>query len=382
MIFSVAEPWIRRTFGTWLVPLFLLLLGCPIQARAAAPVLVDPAHTWVFAVGVLDFQDKGLSPFSKKHRKDAELIEKLKNLGVPSDHIVYLQDAQCTLANINSQFPQLLEKSTADDELVFYYCGHGFKSNDGGFSYFANYDSGKKSWAVSSIIDAIEKHFHGARALLCADCCTSGALFNAAKERGRKVSYGVLTSSASNEGSTGNWTFTQSVLSGLNGDPSIDLNRDGKITFAELGEYIKDEMAVFESQMATAGVTEDFDEDTVVANVNGGLPLAERVEVMTGGKWWKAKLLERKDDQGKVHWIQIGYDSSDQDEWVDLKNIRPINVTTTYKYPLEKECLVLWEGKNYRATIIGTNRGLYLVHYDGYGNSWDEWVDQSRISER
>jgi hypothetical protein len=45
---------------------------------------------------------------------------------------------------------------------------------------------------------------------------------------------------------------------------------------------------------------------------------------MYNGKLWKAKLLERSNGQARIRWIQLGYDSADQDVWVDLNTIRPI----------------------------------------------------------
>lgn len=44
--------------------------------------------------------------------------------------------------------------------------------------------------------------------------------------------------------------------------------------------------------------------------------------------------------------------------------------------------MVLWKGKWYPATVIQVGRERVKIHYDGYDNSWDEWVDGSRIRPR
>jgi CHAT domain-containing protein/Tfp pilus assembly protein PilF len=40
---------------------------------------------------------------------------------------------------------------------------------------------------------------------------------------------------------------------------------------------------------------------------------------------------------------------------------------------------VEWKGDWYQAQIIQVQGNRYKVHYDGYENSWDEWVDNNRI---
>ncbi|MBY0545773.1 MAG: hypothetical protein K2W95_00640 [Candidatus Obscuribacterales bacterium] len=40
---------------------------------------------------------------------------------------------------------------------------------------------------------------------------------------------------------------------------------------------------------------------------------------------------------------------------------------------------VLWEGASYPVNILKVNGNQYLIHYDGYESSDDDWVDASRI---
>ncbi|QWR76568.1 Tudor-knot domain-containing protein [Candidatus Magnetomonas plexicatena] len=40
---------------------------------------------------------------------------------------------------------------------------------------------------------------------------------------------------------------------------------------------------------------------------------------------------------------------------------------------------VLWKGTWYAATVLKAKGELTYIHYDGYNNSWDEWVGIDRI---
>jgi hypothetical protein len=43
---------------------------------------------------------------------------------------------------------------------------------------------------------------------------------------------------------------------------------------------------------------------------------------------------------------------------------------------------VLWQGEWYPAQIVRANHGWYRIHYVGYADSWDEFVDGSRVRAR
>lgn len=40
---------------------------------------------------------------------------------------------------------------------------------------------------------------------------------------------------------------------------------------------------------------------------------------------------------------------------------------------------ILWSGSWYPGRVLRVDGDRYLVSYDGYGSSWDEWVDASRL---
>src|SRR5262249_40266232 len=154
------------------------------RANAKIKLDWDAEKTSVFVAGLLEWQHADIwssFPECQKDRRDRQLVEYFRDAGVPDDRTAYLCDSQATKNHIQRAFVKLLDETREGDLLVFYFCGHGSRDEDTGKTYFANYDAGDSNdsaWSVSSIFAAIEKHFHGNRALLLADCCHSGALYD------------------------------------------------------------------------------------------------------------------------------------------------------------------------------------------------------------
>ena len=69
----------------------------------------------------------------------------------------------------------------------------------------------------------------------------------------------------------------------------------------------------------------------------------------------------------RMHWL-IPWQNGEYDEWGPCASFV---ATSTVK--------VLWNGSWYPATVIGYGASCYLIHYDGYDDSWNECVPQSRI---
>ncbi len=77
-----------------LLALLLAFMACTTLS-AEQPVW-EPQHTWVFAVGVLRFDDSGLATWPDEGRMDAEMIRVLEKRGVPSDHILFMKNEEAT----------------------------------------------------------------------------------------------------------------------------------------------------------------------------------------------------------------------------------------------------------------------------------------------
>lgn len=285
----------------------------------------NPARTWVFAVGILEFEHgDSWDSFPKEGRKDAELVDFFRQSGVPYNQILFIKDREATRERIERSMARFLSKANEGDLLIFYYTGHGAQDDDTGKVYFASYDADddlqRTAWSVSSIFNTIERNFRGSRALVIADCCYSGALADEAARRRSLISYAVLTSARADSLSTAEWTFTDALIRGLRGSAKLDRNRDGEIELSELARYERSRMWSQEGQLPTFKTTGNFSPEMILADVatKSASRLNERVEVE-------------------------------------------------------------WEGQWYAATILEVRGAKYRIHYEGYGTEWDEWVDDSRL---
>lgn len=80
--------------------------------------------------------------------------------------------------------------------------------------------------------------FRGQRLMLLADSCHSGGLGEVAKALSGARQTVALTSSEASNTSTGNWTFTQTLIDGFSGRALLDRNDDDSLTFGELATEV------------------------------------------------------------------------------------------------------------------------------------------------
>lgn len=346
-----------------------------------------PTQTRVFAVGVLEWQNSEMwpsFPAAKKNRSDQQFVEYFRRSGVPDNQIRYLQDKSATKKRIDQEFAQFLDETKPGELLVFYYCGHGYRDPASGQTWFANYDAGKaekSAWNVRSIFAAIKEHFSGDRVLMLADCCNSGALYDyAERQRDSETQFAVLTSSYSHNTSTGNWTFTDSVLAGLRGSGLVDLDGDGVINLQEVAGFAELELAFIEGQKSMFRAATAFPRSARLTKVEQAVKprVGQRLEVSYEGKWYKSKIIDVDGDRFRVHYVN--YDNS-WDEWVGPDRLRPYQPS---QFAEGDKVQVRWENdkKWYPAHVLKAWYGLHLVRYDGYDSTWDEWVGPSSIKLR
>lgn len=350
-------------FGAW----------TPLHGAGAAPAW-EPERTWVFAVGVLQFDNPKTTTYPDEGRVDAEMIAAMQKRGVPADHIVFLKNREATKENIVQKLGPFLQRAGNGDTLFFYYAGHGGRdySDPARTCTFLTYDT-KSRWNVSSVFDTVEKNFHGAQAIYAADCCHSGSLvLEAAAHKARA---GVLASAHVSSTSTGQWTFTRCLVRMFQGDPVMDFDGDGQVTFAEAARYIEGEMAFGEGQHSAHGETGGFPASLRMAKTAGphSPRMGEHVMGESRGKWWKATILAEKNGTCQVTWP--GWDHS-FDEWLPPARIRPFAPTML---PVGTAVQAKWQDDWYAGRVTKTEWGLHLIHYDGYPAGDDEWMGIDRL---
>ncbi len=102
--------------------------------------------------------------------------------------------------------------------------------------------------------------------------------------------------------------------------------------------------------------------------VVGKWKLGDRVEALSYSSWYPATIIEVGDAKWKVNYDGYGEGS---DEWVTTEKLRLMR-TASWKVGDRVEALSY--GKWYPAEIIKTEEARWMVHYDGYSASSDEWL--------
>src|SRR5438094_5594858 len=120
------------------IPTLFLLVGwlvtVPVQGKDAvlkSTNALDPSSTCAVIVGVLKWEDKGLTPYPTKNRKDQELYDTLRKRGVPAENMALLLDEKATLAAIRKSLQAMAGRGKPGSTLIFYYCGHGWRTPQG-----------------------------------------------------------------------------------------------------------------------------------------------------------------------------------------------------------------------------------------------------------
>ena len=358
----------------------LLFTGFFYLSVSASPARTtfDPSNSFILITGVLRWEDPSLSPFNNRNRKVEEIYRFFLAQGVPAANIIYLKDQQATLSGIQSAMNNLLKKTNAGSTFIFYYAGHGVRAGNGPVS-FANYDyASGREFAVSTISAVVNSYFKGKNLWLLADCCYSGALLEEAKtisSNGKSVI--AFTSSTSSNISTGNWTFSQTIIDCLSGLAPGDRNSDGKITLSEVKAELFDAMKFREKQLS--GTVFYNMPESAVFNIlpvkPNPTPLAATyIYVQQENKFQPARVMGYN---GNNVTGELYYYSDKVKVTVPISKTKPIAFA---EYPVGMKVQVEWKGKYYPAVIKESRSGFHLIHYTGYDDSWNEWVMYSRIN--
>jgi hypothetical protein len=367
----------------------LALLALTLPA-AADPGRWEPEKTYALMAGVLEWQDKNLSPFPKENRQDRALEATLKKAGVPADHIAFLEDKEATQKAIQEKLRETCQKAPEGSTLLFYFAGHGMQ-DDGGEIYLANYDADTGNQKATCVATAdvtriISKHFKGSRVLLFADCCYSGGLARVVKEFDKGTcSAACLTSATASNVSTAEWTFTASLVAIFGGDGAADASGDGVITLKEADGFIAGEMRFREGQLTRGASTSSFDSGFVLASVDaakkpkelpGPWKFHDYCEVEWKKQWFRSQVIDGRAGEWKIHYL--GFKDSD-DEWVPANRMRkPQGIGASGGDKVQVE----WKKKWYPATVMKVEGDFAFIHYDGFGTEWDEWVTAKRLKKK
>lgn len=356
--------------------LLLLSFFSLLFSSVSAQTQTNFGKTWIFMVGVLEWADANtFASFEKKDRLDAKILKFFQANGVPAEHILYLKDKQATTKAVREAFAPFLKQAQKDDTLLFYYCGHGYK-NEGNKVCFANYQGA--DWTAEEIVRTVNENFAGNTAFFLADCCNSGGL---AKEvqKYRSKNFVALNSVVPTDVSTGNWTFSNALLYGFQGQNFVDTDNDGKITLSELANYIDLEMAIVEEQKAAYFIPERMKNWVVASNVakKKSARIGERVLVDYAGEDWLGFITGVTEDKNlKVRFYSY---TNNETDIVEASRVKPYSCKKNFAIGASVKVYSADDKKWYPAKVLKKFSCLHYIHYIDYDAEWDEWVSQERI---
>jgi hypothetical protein len=294
---------------------------------------------------------------------------------------VYLSDAGATRDALQRALADTLARVRPNDLFWFYYAGHG-TLDDAGAMYMIPHDTGASlaatAWSLPSLLAALDARLRGP-VLLTADCCHSGAMA-VAVSAAHPMPCAALASSLSSEESTGNWTFTECLISGLDGSMTAPASATPGVTLRSLADFSVQRMADEEEQLASFATAHAFPPTLQLgraAPAPADPQVGTYVDAQSEGTWYRARIeAVREDGNTRVHYA--GY-PTEQDEWVEPARIRP---RVLAHYDAGARVDAEWHGSWYPAVVRDGRMGIHQVHYDGFSNDWDEWVSSRRLRPR
>lgn len=349
---------------------------------AASPLgrapLLDTG-TRVVIAGLLEFTDPGLAGFETRDRRDVELGRVLVARGVPAAQITTLLDRQATRAAILSALIAAADTTPVGGTLIFYYAGHGIRTESGQIAYVA-YDThsehaDRPGVSVDDLYAALAPRTVGKRVVLFGDCCHSGGLGQLAQRLGAAgVTALSLTSADASNLSTGNWTYSQILLEGLQGDPALDANSDSRVSIGELEGAVRTAMRYQESQRSGAFLTSVDADALTVASREGPARIGMQAgQFMRDGE---GNLVRVNRVDGPVASVRRYFYALSRDSQVPLGSLAPI---VTRGYAVGTELMVEWGGRVWPARVIAADGDFAFITYPGWPSYWDEWILSDRV---
>ncbi len=367
------KPFIRAR----LCAIFLFCSFGSFAFTQTAALAWDPASTRAVFLGVLEWEDSALATWPDAGRADAVLVDVLIARGLPKARISYLKNRQATKAASIKALDTALAASAHGETLIFYYCGHGSRSD--GSTAFLPYDNLSAGTITAAWLGRhIAQGFKGERVILMGDCCYSGGLSEAAdiiSKAGKGAL--VLASVVSSSVSTGAWTFTESLVDVFAGKIQGDLG-SGRIGIGAASSYLTENMRNADRQLALSYRSQSFPASFVLATESPPLlsvrPLYRLAQYKN--QWYPVRILKTDGDRFLVHYQGWG---AEWDEWLGPERLK---LPEFLRIAPGKSVMVEWAGKWYPAKVLKEDSGFHFIHYEGYGPEWDEWVASPRIREK
>lgn len=269
-----------------------------IPQRSSAQRVVGKRRALI--VGIDEYQDQRIPQLRYATVDAMAFVGWLRSPAAAAniDTMVILLNRDATRERILDTYRAMVEETQENDELIFYYAGHGGvrEVHNAMEGYLMPHDADSSNIARRGIsLDDINKEVSylpgQSPVLLILDACRSGNLFNsnqmsrAASTLGPNIRRLVSSSGAqdSQEGDQweGHGAFTYFLLNGLYG--MADADRSGNVTLAELGLWVVGQVSM-ETNQAQIPEVQPFDHKWGITDVVPALrdSVARRIAARSG----------------------------------------------------------------------------------------------------
>jgi hypothetical protein len=368
------------------IALLLLLATSPVPCLAreqTGPPVWNAERTRLVVISLAGFQGekKGHTSFSTSDRLDDPLVALFRGRGVPDKNILYLKDNEATTARVKDQFLAFLLKSTADENLIFYYSSHGGYNPETGAHTYTTFDG---SIPIGWFFGTIEGAFRGSRAMLFSDCCYSGGMVELTGVRPvKRTAFGALSTTGSHNVGYSGWRFTDVLIRAWGGDVAMDADDSGTIDFGELCRFARRYMAFVAEGKPLSTTTGSFETDLVLSETDHPTKegIGSLIEAQDDGKWFKAEVVDLEtNNEGDTERVRVHF--TDKNRYAKYLWLRK-DQTREYAYPRYKVGADVEirnsNGEWVPGRVLDSFAAMHECHYEGKSASYDEWMSPGRI---
>ena len=331
-------------------------------------------NTNIVLTGVLDYSScENIISFESDKRKDYELYKTLISKFINTKYTVFLKESDVNKKNVLQKIYEALHNQESKDLFIFYFTGHGILSDNGEPGLLMSDSTIITKTELKNILQQNNKN---QKMILFGDFCYSGLLADIARELNLEgLDINAITSASSNL-STGNWSYTQTLIDSFEGRSIIDKDNKGFINFIDIAKEVQNVMFNRERQKSDYYLLPNLENSTIS---NAKIKIMNNTSNIKYDGWYSSnegitRVTDFKDDLFEVEYYNY---NTYKFEFLKESELSPIQIAD---FEVGNHINVDCEEGTYKAMIIEVDRIFYKVSYVGWGSEWNEWITKHRIN--
>jgi len=331
-------------------------------------------NTNIVLTGVLDYSScENIISFESDKRKDYELYKTLISKFINTKYTVFLKESDVNKKNVLQKIYEALHNQESKDLFIFYFTGHGILSDNGEPGLLMSDSSIITKTELKNILQQNNKN---QKMILFGDFCYSGLLADIARELNLEgLDINAITSASSNL-STGNWSYTQTLIDSFEGRSIIDKDNKGFINFIDIAKEVQNVMFNRERQKSDYYLLPNLENSKIS---NAKIKIMNNTSNIKYDGWYSSnegitRVTDFKDDLFEVEYYNY---NAYKFEFLKESELSTIQIAD---FEVGNHINVDCEEGTYKAMIIEVDRIFYKVSYEEWGPEWNEWITKHRIN--